>query len=163
MSSKDFYKNRFHPQRNLSKANILLYYHIVKTNNIKSIFEFGCGVGRNLIALKSLGYNVSGCDISQKAVDKAIQSNLDVFVGDDATLPKHNKFDLIITNSVLCHMPNGMETLEELKDLCTNIIICEAVDKIGEHWYAHEYKGEVLEQIKSHKVTDATYNIIKVK
>lgn len=55
--------------------NILSY-------NPRSVFEFGCGVGKNLELLKERIPNHLGLDISSKAVDIASKKQLNVICRD---------------------------------------------------------------------------------
>ena len=159
MKSKEFYKRRYHPQRNLSAANIKLY-NLILDLDVVSIFEFGCGVGRHLERLSDWGHDVAGMDISKDCIREAKKNGLKVSVGDETKLHKIKPRDLVFTNSVLCHMEDITEALEELKRISTKyLIMCECVTKDNVHWYIHDYPGKLITTIDSHLNNGATYNV----
>src|SRR3972149_9325960 len=73
-----------------------------------SILEAGCGLGRWLIPLANKGYNVTGIEIENEAVEiikKTVTSkNINIVQGDIFKMPFANKsFDLILSLGVLEH------------------------------------------------------------
>jgi 2-polyprenyl-3-methyl-5-hydroxy-6-metoxy-1,4-benzoquinol methylase len=66
------------------------------------ILDVGCGTGRHSIELTKRGYSVTGIDLSEgqlaKAIEKAKKENIDIdFQRQDArNLPFHNEFDVAI-------------------------------------------------------------------
>lgn len=163
MTSKEFYAKRHHPQTNLSKANIRLYNEILNYDP-KSVFEFGCNVGRHLKRLEGMGIKAHGIDLSQETVRKAIHKR--VKWGDENVLKElpSNKYGVCFTNSVLCHIPDGIEEIvEQLKRIGKKaVIINECVTKTDPHWYIHDYEKlgfKKIMEIQSHRVKDATYNL----
>jgi len=156
---KLFYQKRHHPQRNFSRANVRLYQTILDLD-VKTIFEFGCGVGRHLERLHDWGYVVSGMDISTKCVKEAKGNGLKVVEGDETALKNIKPRDLVFTNSVLCHMSDPSEAIEQLKRIASKyLIMCECVTKDNDFWWIHEYEGKLIHTIDSHAVDGATYNM----
>lgn len=76
--------------------------HEIKFNKTLKILDIGCGTGRHSIELTKRGYNVTGIDLSDsqlnRAMEKAALENLSiVFQKYDArNLPFKNEFDLAI-------------------------------------------------------------------
>jgi len=156
---KEFYKRRYHPQRNFSKANVRLY-NLILDLDVKTIFEFGCGVGRHLERLSDWGYDVAGMDISNQCIKEAKENGLKVFTGDETKLSKFKEYDLVFTNSVLCHMSDPTEALRELKRMAKKYLITvECISKENDYWWVHEYEGKLIHTIDSHLNNGATYNI----
>jgi hypothetical protein len=85
----------------------------------RSVLEFGCHVGRNLVAVRDAIPDVRlvGLDINEQAVNAGRERNgLDLRVGDQTTLAdfKDGEFDLVYTVSVLDHIPSITEVCREL-------------------------------------------------
>lgn len=157
MKASEFYKERHHPQYRLSEANIRMY-NIILDLDVDTVFEFGCGIGRHLHRLGELGYDCTGVDISKECVNEAKDNGLNVYVGDENTLVDQNDFDLVITNSVLCHMENP--PVEQLKSMASKyLLMCECVSKTNDYWWIHEYPGKELLTVDAHLDNGATYKI----
>lgn len=81
--------------------------------------DLGCGQGRDSLFLASLGYKVTGVDISKVGIsqmlDKAKKSNLDIngAVGNFFDFNFTQKYDLVILDSVL-HFSKIRDKEEEL-------------------------------------------------
>ena len=141
---KNYYKEEYHSQYNLSKANIFLYNQIINLENISSIFEFGCNIGRHLNRLNNFGYETFGIDINQKFIKIANENGLKAKTGDEKYLSNlsNDLYDLCFSNSVICHMPPKEANLaiNELKRICKNYVICfECVTKDHDFWWIHDY------------------------
>lgn len=141
---KKYYKTKYHSQHNLSASNIKLYNFILELD-IKTIFEFGCNVGRHLFRLRNFGYDVSGIDINKEFIIEANEQGLHCGVGDEKKLKKlkDNKFDLCFTNSVICHMPakDAKVAIENLKRISSKyVILFECVTKKNDFWWIHDYE-----------------------
>lgn len=144
MKAKTRYKTQFHPQRALSEINVKTYEYI-DSLGVESVFEFGCGVGRHLDRLKERGMYVMGSDINKQAVREAKKKGLTVFLGDEYILSNipSNSFDIVFTNSVLCHIPDIDKILSELKRISKkHLIFVERQQEDEGHWYVHQYEGD---------------------
>ena len=166
---KDYYKNNYHPQYNLSAANIRFYNEILNLKDIETVFEFGCNVGRHLVRLEHMGYKVYGMDINKDFVKSCTRQEITALVGDEDTLHdiEGNSMDLVFTNSVLCHMSDIDKAIKELKRITRReLLICECVTKENNFWWIHDYEAmgfEPLIELKSHKIEEAKYVIYKFK
>lgn len=86
-------------------------------HKVKKVLDLGCGMGRHSIYLKEAGFEVTACDISEKAVEttkkkfESLGYQLDASVCDMRKLPfKKNTFD-----AVLCVWTSGHGTLQDMK------------------------------------------------
>jgi 2-polyprenyl-3-methyl-5-hydroxy-6-metoxy-1,4-benzoquinol methylase len=78
------------------------------------ILDAGCGPGRWLIYLHNLGYDVTGLDISEEALDMAQNYNKSIQLvrGDvEHTLFSDETFDVIISFGVAEHFEKGPQTV----------------------------------------------------
>ena len=78
-----------------------------KNINIKTILEFGCGVGRNLPFLQQefKDAKIYGSDISKESLEIAKQNNPNItFIHDEEMKQYINKFDLIFIAGVYHHI-----------------------------------------------------------
>lgn len=90
----------------------------------KKILDVGCGDGRNLLFLKSLGFKIYGTEISQEIV-KRVRENLKMFgivdanivVGTNAYLPFENDFfDYIVSWNVIYYMSSARGFEKHVKE-----------------------------------------------
>jgi ubiquinone biosynthesis O-methyltransferase len=99
--------------------NIEQILHLLKGKKIK-ILDFGCGAGTLSLYLASKGYDVTGVDISPKAIELAKQSakymNISNVNFTELSNFKKNKekYDLIISIEVIEHVPNDLKLLHNL-------------------------------------------------
>lgn len=150
---KESYRLTFHRQERLSEINEWLYDYI-EGLGVKAVFEFGCGVGRHLLRMRQRGCQVFGMDINATAVFYArFINNLEsVGVGDDLSLADvpNGAFDLVLTNSVLCHIENP--PIQELMRITRrHLIMVEAAEKPSDRFFVHEYPGKVVEEATSNQ------------
>jgi SAM-dependent methyltransferase len=85
----------------------------------RSVLEFGCNVGRNLLAIRERAPTLilRGVDINAEAVAFGRQERgLDLLHGDETFLPAqpNDSFDVIFTVSVIDHLPNPKPVLTEM-------------------------------------------------
>jgi SAM-dependent methyltransferase len=84
-----------------------------------SVLEFGCNVGRNLLALRGRApdLRLQGIDVNAEAVAFGRRERgLDLLHGDETFLTEQldNGFDVIFTVSVLDHLPDPLPILREM-------------------------------------------------
>ncbi len=85
----------------------------------ESVLEFGCNVGRNLLALKGAvpGMRLVGIDINAEAIREGRQATgLDLRLGDETMLGgfADGEFDMVFTVSVLDHLAEAEPTCAAL-------------------------------------------------
>jgi 2-polyprenyl-3-methyl-5-hydroxy-6-metoxy-1,4-benzoquinol methylase len=116
--------------------------HDVLSYNPKSVFEFGCGVGRILELLKNKVESHYGIDISKKAVAIATKKNLNIEWGDETKLGTIKKHDVVFTCSVLDHIEDIEDIVNELKRIANiAIVIAETNTVVGKFYYPHDYES----------------------
>lgn len=152
--AKEHYRVQYHPQRAMSQINYQVYQYVESLKGVKTIFEFGCNVGRHLIQFRKRGYRVFGIDINATNIFEArfLNELWATELGDEASLEKipDGAFDLVFTNSVLCHIEEVDEIMNQLSRIAAkHIIMCEAVEKQGKYWWLHEYPGKQVFARKS--------------
>ncbi len=113
------YYNLHEAHENLS--SVAEYF---KQQHVRAILDLGCGVGRNLIPLVQMGFEVSGIDYANEAVKDTkmtIQKaglSAGIVVGDmHKTLPyRDNSFDALISVQVIQHgyEPDVKHTISEI-------------------------------------------------
>lgn len=86
------------------------------------ILDVGCGNGNISRYLGSLGYETTGIDISEKAIEKAKTlnpyPNVKFLLKNAEQLKEENrKFDAIICSEVLEHLENPLELLRAIKSI----------------------------------------------
>jgi len=120
----------------------------------KSVFEFGCHVGRNLRVIKEVsGCKVAGIDVNKHAIDYGKENNkLSLKVGDHNSLKqmKTNSFDVCITVSALDHVPAIDIALENLVRIAKSWMIMIEPFEYGAEGKLVEYMD------KSGKMNPAT-------
>ncbi|MCH2183016.1 MAG: class I SAM-dependent methyltransferase [Mariniblastus sp.] len=78
------------------------------------ILDVGCSVGATLRSAGELGWDASGVDISQAAVDFCRRDGLDAYKVDGFELPfDDDTFDLVTNWHVIEHLPDVMEAVAE--------------------------------------------------
>ena len=97
------YKNRDYKEAEIFIRNLT---HYLKPNPQDEILDLACGAGRHSIFLNSLGYKVTGVDLSEKAIETA--QNMAAEMGVDTkfvccdvySLPEllNQKFDYVFTS-----------------------------------------------------------------
>ncbi len=123
ITTKEFWNNE------ILKANLIWpnenVIRFVKRNvkdTNKVILDFGCGAGRNAIALAQEGYNVIAMDYSKQAIELAVQkakaNNIDIdFRINSDTIPlQPGSVDVIVANGSLFYS-SVTETIEMLRKL----------------------------------------------
>ena len=89
----------------------------IKISPDAKILEVGCGSGLNLKEFSNK--EKIGLDISQDAVDKAQEYNIDAIQGDlNKDLPfEKESFDLILALDVIEHLEDEKEAIKKLSEL----------------------------------------------
>jgi len=104
------------------------------------ILDLGCGQGRDVLALASLGYEVTGVDISEVGIDQmmrdARKSNLKVegVIADIYEFPIDSSFDFILLDSMLHFYKRDTEKEVALvkrimKEMRVGAVLCILVNK----------------------------------
>lgn len=82
------------------------------------VCEIGCGMGGILLPFKLNGHNITGVDLGVEYIEIGKNIDLNLSVGDiDLLIKDGKKFDLIIVNHVLEHIPEIKEFLYKTKEI----------------------------------------------
>lgn len=110
------------------------------------LLDVGCGNGRYLKLMESVGWKVAGVEIDEKAAKIAQQNyDLSVFVGDIENAPfKEESFDVITVSHVIEHIPEPISFIQKLVLLLKKggllIVVTPNADSLGHrlfraNWY----------------------------
>lgn len=139
---KHYYKT-YVADAKIYPCNIRLAEEILSYNP-KSVFEFGCGVGKNLDLLRQMSNGtimLKGIDISAEAVKRARQNSLDVILGTEDSLTEIALKDIAFTCSVLDHIKDIDFIISELKYIANKVVILlETNDIPAKFYYPHNYE-----------------------
>jgi SAM-dependent methyltransferase len=84
----------------------------------RSIFDYGCGSAHFLGGASQLGMNVLGMDVSQAAVDKAVERGIPCLLGSYEDLSAvTQRFDIVRSWHVLEHVSDPVRALAALRPL----------------------------------------------
>jgi len=97
-----------------------IYKFVISEFNNKdnlTIFDIGCGAGGILIPFRDEGCLTYGCDMGSEYLKKGREEGLILEDGDENSLRKYKKADLIILSHVLEHFSDPLKTLRSIADL----------------------------------------------
>lgn len=161
-SAKDYFSNCFLADDVVRPLNHHLVDEILKYKP-RSVFEFGCGQGKNLELIRSykpnLIRNIYGLDISKQAVESAHHKGRDyVQIGDEEDIQYFgNKVtDVSFTCSVLDHIEHEITVDQILKDLKRiskkAVILYETQhDSPLDYYYYHDYEAKGFTKLKGYE------------
>lgn len=82
------------------------------------VLDYGCGPGDFLLVAKARGFDVSGIDNSPRSVQMAAERGLPVICGGTRELlGRPERYDAILAQSVLEHVPDGVALVTALGSL----------------------------------------------
>lgn len=127
--------------------------------NPTSIFEFGCGQGKNLDLITKSAYRapkVSGIDLSRKAVDSAHKKGRKyVELGDEHVLEskRANSCSVAFTCSVLDHIETDWiaeKIVKDLQRIARDSVVLLETDRHspGYYYYFHDYEMWGFKKLK---------------
>lgn len=123
--SKEFYEKYWQEEKRstlndrLTPKRLEIFFKEIKNHtNVKKILDAGCGVGQISKVLKEAGFEVTGIDISQQAINEARQnfSNVEFIRSSiDSRLPFNNEsFDAIYCTEVIEHVYDTDTAIQEM-------------------------------------------------
>lgn len=122
----DFYQNMYQNLKGIDDGHCVVYgydeiYDFMSGVPRGSLLDVGCGAGHHSKDLSSMGYDVTGIDISvnglnqAQCVSKAHNQNIDFVIGDVENLPfDDNAFDVVFCSLILHHFPKRDKLLKEI-------------------------------------------------
>lgn len=99
----------------------------IATFEPRSVFEFGCNVGRHMRAVREQLPEaiVTGMDIHLPAVQEARRQGQLVLLGDELSLSLMGGVDVAFTVSVIDHLPSPSQALYELDRVAKVLVLVE--------------------------------------
>ena len=117
-------EKHYYEQLNYTNEYLIPYFsRYISSFKGMRVLEIGCAEAGFLAAVKNLGAEVFGIEISKERVDIAHEKNpsLKIFVGDVSSKDLLNtiteKFDFIVMREVIEHIPNKPDTFKNLYGL----------------------------------------------
>lgn len=110
----------------LSEKELIRQYEDIKRRlaegakqPIKSVYEFGCGSGANLLLFERDGFTTGGVDYSSALIDiaKKVLKSKDILCDEAKNAPVEPKYDCILSNSVISYFPNEEYTKSVLEKM----------------------------------------------
>jgi len=108
------------------EAPSAFFSHLFNENNVKTVLDCACGTGRHLYLLKSMGYDVSGSDISDAMLEQAAKNlaSCGLYVplkkADYRELPRHynQPFDAVLClSTAIGEMPDEAGVLKAFQSI----------------------------------------------
>jgi len=94
-----------------------LMFSLLPNGNQKKLLDVGCGIGTITLELQKKGFQVTGIDFSEVAIDKCLQSGLDVILSDvdkDGLKFPDRSFDIVWAADIIEHVFDPMFLLDEI-------------------------------------------------
>jgi trans-aconitate methyltransferase len=140
---KEFYKN-YQADNVIDEIDVALIHNIIKFKP-KTVFEFGCGSGKNLALIKNeLSDAITyGMDISIINVMQSHLAGVDCVIRGDERYMPNQKFDVCFTCSVLDHIPyeNIEQVIGNLISMSDKaVVIAETNEHEGDFYFKHDFE-----------------------
>ncbi|MFA6386031.1 MAG: methyltransferase domain-containing protein [Candidatus Paceibacterota bacterium] len=108
-------------KHNFTYINIIEWLEdkVIQKDKKLKVLDYGCGVGTLSMYLSSIGYEVTGMDISPKAINTAKLSSSYLNIKNSkfylfGTRKFESKFDLVTCIEVIEHVPSPSKTLADI-------------------------------------------------
>lgn len=74
-------------------------------DKVKSVYEFGCGSGANLLLFERDGFSCGGIDYSESLIDiaKDVLKTEDLICSEAINTPEEPQYDCVLSNSVIAY------------------------------------------------------------
>lgn len=88
----------------------------VRNKDKPKAIDIGCGDGKNLLVLETMGYNAIGIDVNETLVERAKeQYKVNVRYSSFQELPPNHKYNVILASHLLDYLPDPNEFFEFAK------------------------------------------------
>jgi len=139
------YENyRWMPERTIREASSII-------NNIKfdTVLDYGCAKGFMVYALRLLGKEAYGADVSEYAVQNCHPNVKDYLQVIESTEQLNGGWDLIIAKDVLEHIPKDIipSVLSELRRRCKTLFVAVPLGD-GKRYRIREYEMDVTHVVR---------------
>lgn len=110
------------------------------------LLEVGCGSGAVLQSMQKKGWQVSGLDFDQAAVDNAKAKGLEVYHGQLADQAFADEtFDAVVMSHVVEHLPSPFEVLAECRRILKRdgvlVLLTPNADSMGHRHFRQNWRG----------------------
>lgn len=154
------YKNYKYDTRFIQRA-----YDIDKYLQPRKVLEVGCALGYLVRAMRVLGIEAFGYDVSDYAIknaDPLVKEH--VRVSDGITIPFHDYFDLVVAFDVLEHIPEPevYQVLYQISQITDAVFLCQPnffdpwdrdqthVTLYPKEWWADQFASHGFKRTLSH-------------
>lgn len=139
------YENyRWMPERTIREASSII-------NNIKfdTVLDYGCAKGFMVYALRLLGKEAYGADVSEYAVENCHPKVKEYLQVIETTEQLSGGWDLIIAKDVLEHIPKDLipSVLSELRRRCKTLFVAVPLGD-GKRYRIREYEMDVTHVVR---------------
>lgn len=135
---------RWMPERTIREASSII-------NNIKfdTVLDYGCAKGFMVYALRLLGKEAYGADVSEYAVQNCHPKVKDYLQVIESTEQLTGGWDLIIAKDVLEHIPKDIipSVLSELRRRCKTLFVAVPLGD-GKRYRIREYEMDVTHIVR---------------
>lgn len=127
-------------------------HHHLQSSEKQSILDIACGTGNYTVALKNLGVNISGSDISNEMLEKARQKseNVEWIHGDVLDLPfKNNEYNGATCILAVHHFNDLIVSFSEINRVITSggrFILFTSTPEQMERYWLNEYFPEMMKK-----------------
>jgi hypothetical protein len=123
-----YYQDYFSKEPTLRQKFRKILNIIGKEGNGRTLFEMGCGAGFFLDEARAVGYVCSGTEVSIEAFEHCKKLGLDV--SKRKFLPSES-FNVTVAIDVVEHLPNPLQILRALYEMCSDYLVIETVFSDG--------------------------------
>lgn len=117
MDYDEYYSEETKITEKLKNKDLIRSFILKNLEKDKSILDVGCGIGVDTIHFKSLGYDIEGCDVSDKALVLAKERDQDIFFKKDFIKESTDKkYDIIYSNDVIEHIDDYDMFLQNIRE-----------------------------------------------
>ncbi len=122
---KNIYYNSIEPGEDLFNSQKIRgegFFKLVENLNIldeiKTVFDYGCGMGGALVPFKQVGKKVSGCDYGEEYIDYGNKKDLNLYHGELNEKNTHrNSQDLVMVSHVMEHFTDIVNSMQNIVDI----------------------------------------------
>lgn len=148
MSPKEYYKT-YQADPYVSDLGNRLIGEVFRMAPVH-VLDFGCGTGKHLTFLNSVGVCTMGIDISIINILSAkVANNLPcVICADETYLRNLCNIDIVFTCSVMDHIQDIDAIIQEFQRIANNaVFLAETNDEVSDYYYAHNYESFGFEKL----------------